>query len=253
MVPDLQTKKATPVSAIFHPKMNRFIYTLLMICLTQGTNALAQMPVQVDNFQNAPVNGLPPGWSVIENDRFVPLEARHLEAGRSISVLSEGNNRFVRLGTQNRWFRILMQNGTSRLDWNILTHPRLQWRWRARVLPEGAQETRRNLNDTGGAVYVFFASDTFGRPRSIKYTYSTTLPVGTTFSQGPLRGVVVSTGNDGIGTWRTIERDVLADYRRLFRAEPPGQPQAIVLWGDSDSLSSSSEVDFDDIVLLPAR
>lgn len=233
--------------------MHTFIYTLLTICLTQGTNALAQMPVQVDNFQRAPINGIPPDWSVIENDEFVPVERRHLVQGRNVTVLSEGNNRFVRLTTENRWFRILMKNGTQRLDWNIMTHPRLQWRWRARVLPEGAQETRRNLNDTGGAVYVFFAPDAFGRPRSLKYTYSSSLPIGTTFSQGPLRGVVVSTGAEGIGMWRTVERDVLADYRRLFRSEPPGQPRAIVLWGDSDSLSSTSEVDFDDIVLLPAR
>ncbi len=92
-----------------------------------------------------------------------------------------------------------------------------------------------------------------GRPRSIKYTYSSTLPVGTTASYGALRVIVVASAADGLGDWIRIERDVVADYRRVFRRDPPNLPVFITLWGDSDNTGGVSDVYFDDIALLPAR
>ncbi len=97
------------------------------------------------------------------------------------------------------------------------------------------------------------SKDWLGRPRSIKYTYSSTLPVGTTASYGALRVIVVASAADGLGDWIRIERDVVADYRRVFRKDPPTVPVLITLWGDSDNTGGVSDVYFDDIALLPAR
>lgn len=70
---------------------------------------------------------------------------------------------------------------------------------------------------------------------------------------GPLRVLVVDTGLEGIGSWKTVVRDVAADYRQIFGGDPPDRPLSITLWSDSDNTNSVGEADFDNIRLLPAR
>src|SRR5690625_7612951 len=98
-------------------------------------------------------------------------------------------------------------------------------------------------NDTGAAVYVTFDTDWLGRPRSIKYTYSSTLPVGTVVRFGPLRVIVTDTGADGIGDWRQVDRDVVRDYQQVFGGDPPDRPLSITLWRDSDGTTPSAQAD----------
>jgi hypothetical protein len=88
------------------------------------------------------------------------------------------------------------------------------------------------------------------RPRAIKYAYSANLPVGTIVSYGKLKVIVVSSGLDGHGSWKHIERNVLSDYREAFGDEPPSRPLSIRLWGDSDNTKSVVEAEFDNIMLL---
>jgi len=40
-------------------------------------------------------------------------------------------------------------------DWDLHTHPRIAWDWRALRLPPGAQEDQNSRNDTGAGLYVF--------------------------------------------------------------------------------------------------
>lgn len=122
-------------------------------------------------------------------------------------------------------------------------------------LPEGASE--KDKNDSGGAIYVTFGTDWLGRPKSIKYTYSSSLPVGTRVDFGSLTVIVASSAIEGsVGNWMSVERDLLEDYEDVFggflkKGTPPDRPLSITIWGDSDSVKDSSIVDFDDIMLLP--
>jgi hypothetical protein len=78
------------------------------------------------------------------------------------------------------------------------------------------------------------------------------LPVEATVDYGVLKVLVVSSGIEGIGSWVVVERDVVADYRRLFGKEPPARPLSLTLWSDSDNTKDYAIVDFDDFELLPA-
>lgn len=149
--------------------------------------------------------------------------------------------------------QVVRLNGDG-YDWNLDTHPRLAWQWKAKRLPEGAKEDKERTNDTGAAVYITFDSkDWLGRPRSIKYTYSSTLPVGTTAKYGPLRVLVVSSAADGLGEWLRVERDVEADYKRLFGKDEAPRPGFIMLWSDSDNTHGLADVYFDDIEMRAGR
>ena len=207
--------------------------------------------ILVDDFESYDTGGLPVRWKT-NQDRgdVVPVTAESMNEQERFVIKEENGNKFVRAIVNDQAHRLIMQND-EQMGWRLNEFPIISWDWRANVLPEGAREDRRNMNDTGAAVYVIFGKDWLGRPRSIKYSYSSSLKVGTTVSYGPLRVLVVSSAaEDGIGTWLNHERNVADDYRRLFGKKAPNKPQAIILWSDSDTIDSTSEADFDDIMLL---
>jgi hypothetical protein len=210
----------------------------------------AERMVVVDNF-DANVEGQPLKRWRFFNSRTGQYEGldRYMNKNERFYAITEGRNTFVRGETIGEALRISLKNDDESFDWRFDEHPWLQWRWRALSLPEGASE--RDKNDTGGAIYVTFGSDWLGRPRSIKYTYSSTLPVGTVISFGRvLKVIVVSSGRDGTGQWQTVKRNVVDDYRRVFDRDPPDRPESITLWSDSDNTGSRAVVDYDDIVIV---
>jgi len=203
--------------------------------------------VLIDDFEDSPEGVPPERWTYIsKRGDEIDLE-RMMDEDENFLVVKEGSNKFVRAFTRAEAQRITVLTDDG-LTWDLRTHPYLRWDWRAHRLPEGASE--RDKNDTGAALYVTFETDWLGRPRSIKYTYSSTLPVGTVVDFGRLKVIVASSGANGIGTWRTVERDVMEDYRRVFEREPPETPISITLWSDTDDTKTIAEVDFDNIVLL---
>lgn len=207
--------------------------------------------IVVDGFERYDV-GEPPGqWVRVNAKDKVRPAASAIRQGERFAVVEENGNQFARLYTDGEYIRFSQRNGEE-FRWNLESHPRLQWRWRALTLPEEASE--RGKNDTGAAVYVTFGQDWLGRPKSIKYTYSSSLSVGTVVSFGSVQVIVVGSGAEpGQGTWKTVRRNVVNDYRRVFGGTPPQRPVSITISGDSDSTNDVSKADIDDIKLLPAQ
>ena len=208
-------------------------------------------PIVVDDFERYEV-GEPPGqWVRVDSKDKARPAASAIGDGERFSVIEQEGDQFVRLYTSGEYIRFSQRNGRE-FRWNLRTHPRLKWRWRALELPEKASE--KGQNDTGGAVYVTFGKDWLGRPKSIKYTYSSSLPVGTVVSFGPLKVIVVDSAVEPRqGAWQTVQRNVVNDYRQVFGEKPPRRPVSITISGDSDSTNDVSKVDIDDIKLLPVR
>jgi hypothetical protein len=205
--------------------------------------------VILEDFESYSVGGVPSKWETDKNWKtLIPITPLLMRESRSFFIHEETGNKFVRASTVDDTFGMVLSNG-KQFKWNLPDHPRISWDWRAVQLPEGAREDKSKKNDTGGAVYVVFSVDLIGRPRSLKYTYSSTLPVGTTTEYGALNVLVVGSGLDNIGEWQHVERDLYADYTRLFGKTPPNGPLAIVLWGDSDTMDDRSVVDFDNVTL----
>lgn len=202
----------------------------------------------VEDFEQYEVGSVPEQWFRVNGEDDVRPAREGLKDGEQFEVLEEEGNQFVRLYTNGEYIRFSQRNGKE-FDWNLKKRPRLKWRWRAPHLPEGASE--KEENDTGGAVYVTFGTDWLGRPKSIKYTYSSSLPVGTTVSFGPLKVIVVESAQEpGTGSWKTETRNVAEDYRQVFGDDPPNKPASITLSGDSDTTGDESKVDVDDITSL---
>ena len=204
--------------------------------------------VEVDRFEGYEVGTWPDRWKYFTSKNEVWTLDRVLSDGENVTILEEDGNQFLRSFTRGEALRISLANSPEfALDWDMKKHPVMSWKWRALHLPAGASEKDRN--DAGAAVYITFSRDWLGRPRSIKYTYSTSLPVGTVVSFGRLKVIVAASGRNGTGEWIQVERDVAADYRRVFGDDPPDRPLLITLWSDSDDTSDRAEVDIDDLLL----
>jgi hypothetical protein len=203
----------------------------------------------LDDFETYAPGTFPDRWTYVVNKRKTVSYEEAREPGESFLVREEDGNQFLRSHVERESHRYTRRNGLDGYVWNLSAHPHLAWRWRVNTFPEGASE--RDENDVAAAVYVTFGTDWLGRPKSIKYTYSTSLAPGTTVSFGPLKVIVVdSVAASETGTWHTAERNVAADYRRVFGDDPPDEPVSITLWSDSDDTNTTAEADFDDLYLV---
>ncbi|MDX1639751.1 MAG: DUF3047 domain-containing protein, partial [Balneolaceae bacterium] len=118
-----------------------------------------------------------------------------------------------------------------------------------------ANEGSDDRNDSVASVYVVFD---FGRvalfkkvPKSIRYSWSSTLPKGTRLSKlfGNQQILVVHSGPEDTGQWITFERNLVEDYQRFFGDKPPKTPMAILILSDGNSTGSWVKADYDDFKL----
>ncbi|MDX6769754.1 MAG: DUF3047 domain-containing protein [Elusimicrobiota bacterium] len=149
--------------------------------------------------------------------------------------------------------------------------PVLRWRWKvAGTLPEG-DERRKSGDDYAARVYVAFIYDParasagmrfkYGLAKrlrgeypphaAINYIWANKLDAGRSVPNAysdRVMMVAVRSGDGEAGSWRAEERDVLADYRRLFGEEPP--PYAgIAVMTDADDTRGTAEAWYADLTL----
>ncbi len=223
-----------------------------MLAGYQTADVSAQISVVIEDFEQYEVNGLPNSWKMpdIASRTMRPLTSDYSQPGDFMNVVTDNGSKVLRAYTEAEAVKIALPRGDG-LRWDLDSFPRLRWRWRADQLPEGAREDSRKLNDTGAALYVAFdCNDWIGRPCTIKYTYSSTLPKDTQVRYGKLYVLVVSSAAEFEGGWTEIERNVVEDYEMLFRKPPKGDPLYILLWNDSDTTKGTADVYFDDIVVM---
>ncbi|HCI70971.1 MAG TPA: hypothetical protein DHV30_10385 [Balneola sp.] len=137
---------------------------------------------------------------------------------------------------------------------DIYKTPILSWKFRIHEIPVGANEDDGDKNDAAASVYIAFD---LGRvlfkkvPKTIRYTWSSTLPVGTELSKfyGNQKIIVIGTGNNNQGEWQTFERNIVEDYKRLFGDDPPNKPLALLILSDGNNTKSMVKADYDDFKL----
>ena len=142
---------------------------------------------------------------------------------------------------------------------NLNETPILSWKWRIWDIPAGADEGNNKVNDTAASVYVVFKVKRMALvkevPQSIRYTWSSSLPIGTEISTffGHQKIVVVGTGQPSNldGEWLAFSRNLKEDYERLFGEKMPATPLAILLLSDGDSTNDFVKADYDDIGFYP--
>ncbi len=208
----------------------------------------------IEDFEKDSIGTLPSGWW----NRDVKRRANHPEESKLYHyyIQAENGNQYLHFDhTDARHLNLPLK---GRENVNIYETPILSWKWRVDQIPEGANEVAKGKNDAAASIYIVFD---MGRvalfkkvPKSIRYTWSSTLEKGSEHSifYGNQKIVVLESGEENTGTgWITVERNLVEDYKRLFGDDPPKRPLAILILSDGDSLNNPAIAGYDDLVLKP--
>jgi hypothetical protein len=186
------------------------------------------------NFSGDALDHLPKGWETRGNSRHAVYR---------ILADSDGNRYLAARSADDD-----VQLGIP-VNLRAEQIPILSWRWRAWVLPRGGDERQSKTLDSAASVYAVFGSRLL--PRILKYVWSTSVPAGSTFphpSSSRMVIMVVNSGGESLGQWKSVSRDLSADYEKAFGSRPPNLI-AIGVKTDSDSTSTTAQADYDDIRL----
>lgn len=148
-------------------------------------------------------------------------------------------------------------------------YPILKWRWKVPQLIPGANNASRLGDDSPVRVIVAFDGDKSkldfedqafsetvklfsGREMpyaTIQYIWENNLPPETVLENSRTsrsKMLVVESGPQRLGEWLTFQRDVRADYQRMF-GEPPGQVIFVGVMTDSNATGSQARAYYGDI------
>jgi len=211
--------------------MKKLILTLLIIL----AGALFGQNLFILDFESDGIGSFPAGWTSREKP----------EMAKVYKINAEEGNKFLRGDAKGLSITIAF-----RQKWELAAYPLLRWRWRALTLPTGSNERKKSGDDDVLGMHVIFGG--WPIPKVIKYIWSETLPVGTELESpfsSKTKMVVLRSGKSQLGEWIYEERDVLADYKRLFGDDSQPVARGIAILTDSDNTKSEAVGDYDDITI----
>jgi hypothetical protein len=206
---------------------------LISIIIFLMTTAAGQDRLVIGEFSDCLKKKLPCGWEKFKSVSGVKLEQD--SQGFFVSIKSADD----------------VQAISRRIGFESGEFPFIQWRWKAVTFPGGAREDVKKKNDCAAGVYVAFKGN-YPFNHILKYTWSTTLPVGTVLPSPfgkNTRIFVIESGTGRRGEWVTEKRNLRDDYQKAFGSPPP-PIEGVALQSDSDNTGTSAEADYADIVAV---
>lgn len=179
-----------------------FIVTLLVVAASLAGVSHAQHIVLADF--NAAQQAVPADWKLIVNKGYADLRLTSETVGQALQLRSKSASFALQKETH-----IALQDT-----------PYLVWTWKVTRLPAGGNFRRRQTDDQAAQLIVSFSSTRF-----ISYIWDSSVPKGV-FGKAPsppfreIMAWVIQSGSEGLGTWKTERRNLVADYTRLFGKAP---------------------------------
>jgi hypothetical protein len=145
----------------------------------------------------------------------------------------------------------------------------LRWRWKVPRLIRGADNTKRQTEDSPVRIIVTFQGDkskfsladrlfaaeiwmltSYDLPyATLMYIWENRLPresVIRNLHTSRIRMIVAESGSDGLGEWREEVRNVYEDYKRAFGEEPPAT-RSVAIMTDTDNTGDKITAYYGDI------
>lgn len=206
----------------------------LLLLFPGGAGVAQAEGLILDNFEQ----GLAPSW-----------EEKSFQGHTIYTVVADGGGRVLRAQSQNSASGLILKK-----EYDPKRYPRLAWRWKVENILQKGDETRKTGDDYAARVYVIFPHWFTPKTRSINYIWANKLPKGEFVPNPFLSNAVmlaVQSGGGRVGEWINEERDVVADYRRIFGEEPP-LVGAVAIMTDTDNTGEAAVAYYDDLRLLSA-
>jgi hypothetical protein len=151
------------------------------------------------------------------------------------------------------------QAAASGLVKKIVFDPRkyryLRWSWKIDHTVAGGDEKTKAGDDYAARIYVVFAGKYFWQTKAINYIWANHLKTGDSLANAFTASammVAVQSGANNTGQWLAEERDIFADYQKLFGSDP-SEASAIAIMTDTDNTGSSAQAWYGDITLSTDR
>jgi hypothetical protein len=190
-----------------------------------------------EKFEEKNEFGMPPAWiSHSESD------LKRAQKDRIYQIENEKGLAFLR-ATASLKGGVIYHKPIE--GWTLKDYPILRWKWRVNELPNGGDERHSAVNDAGAAVYVIWKARFPMRVKSIKMTWSSTLPIGTHVAKRfDLDHVhVLQSGPQQMSQW--ISQAVnIRDLAKTYYPKEKENPIAIAIMSDGDDTSSPSSADY---------
>jgi hypothetical protein len=203
--------------------------------------------ILIENFNTSKTGDYPKGWGWV--DGLSVKKFSEAESGQIAYTIEEENgNKYLHADDTGQAITIV-----SDKKWNIKEYPCLQWRWRVKQFPTGANEKAKGKSDSAAGLYVTYYVNLFGVPRSIKYVWSNELSVCESFKKsgtGKAQITVVESGMAKKGVWVTETINIYEHYYKVFGEYPPDKTVGIAIRTDADGTNSRAIADYDDVIAL---
>ena len=210
-----------------------FFMGLLAWVLLPGRAPAAEKILFAENF----THGITNGW---ENVAFFKMPTDY-------RVVRDGTNFFLR-GVADKTCSAL----SLKLDVAPPAKLKLRWRWKIDGVNTNGSE--RDLKKFDHAARVFIAFDTFIEPpRTLNYLWGDAEKTGTVLEHpksGRAQIFVLQSGNARTNEWIAEERDVTADWEKVFTGKPMPKIVGLGVMTDSDSLGQRLVGSYADIELI---
>lgn len=163
---------------------------------------------------------------------------------------------------------------TRQAGFLLAERPLVSWSWKVSRLVASADNSKARSEDAPARLIFAFDGDKsklgkidqatlyvstrlYGREMpyaTLMYIWANQAPVGTVIENPHTRRVqmvVASSGAAGVGAWQSLSRNLLEDYRRVFK-EDPGRLLSYGLMTDTDNTGESVEAWYGEIEFQPA-
>lgn len=214
-------------------KIRRLIIFIALLLLVLPSIELAAETKYVEGFSGSKVDSFPRGW------RAKPGQG---SAGKTVyHVKEDGGNNYLAADDENG----LSVQIFKLAHWDLGKYPILKWRWRARKLPAGANETVPSKNDSACGIYVSFGMI---RGQALKYVWSTSVPAGTFYKKNDKMYIIVKrSGSGSLGRWVNESTNVIEDAKKAFGKVPDRTLSGVAILTDGNATHSPAACDYDSI------
>nr|WP_126813075.1 DUF3047 domain-containing protein [Marinobacter salarius] len=214
-------------------------------------------------------NSLITAFSTITSleDGWEPMEFPKIDRHSRYQLTDDNGEQVVMATTDNSASGLIARVSVEPGDSLIL-----RWRWKVSNVYEQGNARKKEGDDYPARIYVAFEFEpdeagfferakrktvevVFGEElpgNALNYIWANRLPVGEIIANpftDTTMMVAVNSGTANTGEWVTVERDIVADYRKAFDREPP-KLVGVAIMSDSDNTGASATAWYGDVSLV---
>ena len=214
-------------------------------------------------------NSLITAFSTITSleDGWEPMEFPKIDRHSRYQLTDDNGEQVVKATTDNSASGLIARVSVEPGDSLIL-----RWRWKVSNVYEQGNARKKEGDDYPARIYVAFEFEpdeagfferakrktvevVFGEElpgNALNYIWANRLPVGEIIANpftDTTMMVAVNSGTANTGEWVTVERDIVADYRKAFGREPP-KLVGVAIMSDSDNTGASATAWYGDVRLV---